>query len=173
MPTQNSNLAAELMSIGGIPDQGVACFLVGATPSIAVAIPVGSVAPAYALARQPASGTAVLNAASGLFTSAMNVAGLYTCTITNGGLVRTISIVAVPSGLLLLSAGSGKISLNHVQNMLIQNIGQWNAASFTASVENANYGGSALAPGGGFGFNPVLLGGTNAGLSLYFTPYGN
>jgi hypothetical protein len=172
--TQASNLAAEIMA-SGIPDCGIACFLVGATPSIAVSISVGSTAPAYALTRQPASGTAVVNAASGLFTSAMNVAGLYVCTQTNGGLTRTLNLVAVPSGLLNLNAGSGKVTLNHIQNLLANGGtgGFPPVANWAASVENANFGGSAAAPGGGFGFNPVLFGGTNASASLSFTPYGN
>jgi hypothetical protein len=92
---------------------------------------------------------------------------------TNGGIVRTVNIVAVPPGVLLMPAGSGKVSLQHVLSMLTATMGQWNQTTFTASVENANFGGTAQAPGGGFGFNPVLLGGSNAALSLSFTPYGN
>ena len=64
-----------------------------------------------------------------------------------------------------------KVSTSLIQSLLIQNIGQWSATTFAASVENANFGGTALAPGGGFGFNPVLLGGSNPGSSLYFAPY--
>jgi hypothetical protein len=167
MPTtQTSNLQAEIMQIPNVGDSNVACFQVGASPSIAFALSLGSVAPAYAITRQPSGGTAAISSTTGAFSSPMNVPGLYVCTATQGGVTRTVYLVAVPVALLSQAAGnSGKtVTLEHVHQLLVQTQGQWSATTFAASVE-------AASPGPSYGFNPVLFGAASAQLGVNWAAY--
>jgi hypothetical protein len=164
-------LSSELAQMNGIPDSGVATFVVGSSPSIPFSSPLVA-SPSYTLSRQPSGGTAAINASTGIFSSGLSLPGLYQVSASNG-VARVVNLVAVPAGLLALFVGnSGRnVTLSHVLQFLVQTQGSWSATTFAASVENANYGGSASAPGASFGFNGILTGGASAQLGVNWALY--
>lgn len=154
------------MSISTIPDHGIAVVQVGTAFNAAFTIPLGTTT--YTLSRKPAGSSASLAGS----TLTPDVSGLYQLTCVNAGITRNVNVVAAPSGVFALkvNAGSpvsGLVTLGHLVTMLVVENGKWSAATFAAS------GSVETSPGAGFGFNPVLLGGTKSDVTLNFGMYGN
>jgi hypothetical protein len=140
-----NQLATEVLSISGVPDDNINAALVGDAVSFAPQQTFASAT--VTLTRKPAGSAASVSSNAVTF----DVAGYYTVTVAAGGFSRTITTIVFPVTVLSQKAQGNSPSSPNVNRSHLQALardGRLTLANITTALETASPSTVGLIPGG-------------------------